>query len=73
MEIDVCMLRWLAESRLAEARAHSARRALLRSIRADRGSVLAAAGFALIRTGRWLRRHPRAGGRRSRLDALDTL
>ena len=72
MEVDVDTLRWLAESRLAEARAHSARDALLRSLRAERGSVLAAAGFALIKTGRWLRRRPARARRGPRLSALDT-
>jgi hypothetical protein len=72
MEIDVYTLRWLAESRLAEARAHSARHALLRSLRAKRGSVLATAGLALIKMGRWLHRRPARARRRPRLAALDT-
>jgi hypothetical protein len=70
MGFDVDTLRWLAESRLAEARAHSARHALLCSVRPARGSVLAAAGLALIKMGRWLRRRPARGRRGRRLAAF---
>ena len=72
MGIDAYMLGWLAQTRLAEARALSARHALLRSARPGRGDIRAAAGLALIKMGRWLRRRPARGRRGTRLAELNT-
>jgi hypothetical protein len=59
MCVDTYVTERLVESRLAEARALSARYALLASLRPSRRSLLAVMGFTLIRTGRWLGgRHP---------------
>jgi len=72
MGIDVYMLKWLAETKLSEARAQSARRALLRSIGGARIPVRAAVCAALIKAVRRLRRRegPRPrGGRLATLDA----
>ena len=63
MEIDAGMLEWLVGERLAEARAHSARYALLRSVRAERKSVLVAAGATLIKIARRLGRRRAASQR----------
>ena len=59
MDIETYVLERLVESRLAEARARSARYALISSLRPARPRVLAVVGRALIRVGRWL------GGRRT--------
>ena len=67
MDVDSYVMERLVESRLAEARARSARYALLSSLRPPRPSVLAVAALALIRVGRWLggRRPLRASNRTS--------
>ena len=57
--MDTYVIERLVESRLAEARALSARYALISSLRSPRPSLLAVAGLTLIRVGRWL------GGRRT--------
>jgi hypothetical protein len=59
MCVDTYVMERMVESRLAEARARSARYALLASLRPQRRNVLAVVGLALIRAGRWLGgRHP---------------
>ena len=56
---DTYMMERLVEIRLAEARAQSARCALLASLRPHRRNLLAVVGLALIRIGRRLGgRHP---------------
>ena len=45
---------WLVSERLEEARAFSAREALLRSLRPERQPVRVVLGLSLIRIGRWL-------------------
>jgi hypothetical protein len=71
MVVDIYMLKWLAEARLAEARAQSARQALLRSIGSARTPMRTAVAAALIRAGRWLRRRERPARRGGRLAPLD--
>jgi hypothetical protein len=71
MGVDPYTLGWLAETRLAEARAYSARQALLRSVRAGRGDVLASVALALIKLGRRLGRRQARGRRGARLAALN--
>jgi len=71
MDVDIYMLKWLAEARLAEARAQSARQALIRSVGGARWSARAVAGAALIKAGRWLRRREGSGRRGGRLAALN--
>ena len=58
MDVDSYVMERLVESRLAEARARSARYALLSSLRPPRPSLRVVAGLTLIAVGRWL------GGRR---------
>ena len=54
--MNIYVLERLVEAKLAEARAESARQALVASVRAGRPDRRAVIGLALIRTGRWLRR-----------------
>jgi hypothetical protein len=59
MCVDTYVIERLVENRLAEARAQSAKYALLASLRPQRRSLLAVVGLALIRVGRRLGgRHP---------------
>ncbi len=67
MDIDTYMLEWLVKARLAEARACSARYALLSSLRAERRSLVALVGLALIRAGRWVGRRRAVRRRGARL------
>ena len=60
MDSNIYALEWLVRSKLAAARAESARGALLASLRAGRPGVLVTVGLALIRIGRWLNRGRRA-------------
>jgi hypothetical protein len=62
MDTNIYALERQVESKLAEARAASARAALVASVRGGGPDVLAAVGLALIRIGRCLAR--RRGGRR---------
>ena len=59
MDVETYVMERLVESRLAEARARSARDALIASLRPPRPRVLAVVGLTLIRIGRKL------GGRRA--------
>jgi hypothetical protein len=70
MDVDIYTLKQFAEARLAEARAQSARRALLHSIDRPRVPARAVVGAALIRVGRWLLRREGPGRRGGRLAPL---
>jgi len=67
MDGDTYVMEWIVKTRLAEARAQSARYALVASLRRPRPSVLALAGLALIRIGRWLGGHRTARRRDPRV------
>jgi hypothetical protein len=59
MCVDTYVMERLVENRLAEARARSAKYALIASLRPQRRNLLAVVGLALIRVGRRLGgRHP---------------
>ncbi len=55
MDMNLYWVEKHVTSKLAEARADSARQALLASLRARRPGALASLGLTLIRIGRWLR------------------
>jgi hypothetical protein len=65
MDGDTYLLELLVKQRLDEARAHSARHALLAS--GEPGRLRSALALGLIRAGRWLGRRRALGGRGARL------
>jgi len=65
MDTNTYCLQVVAEARLSEARALSARAALLASVAPARRGLSGVLALTLIRAGRWLGRR-RAGRRRSR-------
>ncbi len=68
MDMNPYLAQKLAEARLRDLRAASARAALLRSLRSGRLGIRAMLGEALIRAGRWmLREHATSCPRRRRV------
>ena len=54
MDLNECVMQYLIDDRLAEARARGVRAQLLGSLSDEPAGLKAAAGRALIQVGRWL-------------------